>query len=123
MLDAPKPKGAKGPINWRRGCLSVLLAYVGLPIVFFTSFKIAFEILEVPIISSEYGPDAYGKGLRATGKHGELSDHSGRRLPGGWMAVLSIGAFCLSMLPVILYVTTISAFGLFPPEEVFRDKQ
>ena len=66
MLDAPKPKGAKGPINWRRGCLSVLLAYVGLPIVFFTSFKIAFEILEVPIISSEYAPGGFTPAIAAS---------------------------------------------------------
>jgi hypothetical protein len=102
MIGGQKPKGGAHPINWRKGCLSLLLAYVGFPVVAITSFKIAYTILERPIISSLYGSDSYAKGLRATGKRGELSDHSGRRLPAGWFAVLAIGAFILSMLPVIL---------------------
>jgi hypothetical protein len=120
MLNDPKPRNDAHPINWRKGCLSLLLAYVGLPIVFITSFKISYEILERPIINSLYGPNAYANGLHAHGKHGQLSDHSGRRLPAGWFAVLAIGSFLLSMLPLICYVTVISAFGLFPPEGVFR---
>jgi hypothetical protein len=96
------------------GCLAVLLTYVGLPIVFFGSVKIAFKIVENPVIISLYGPQAYANGLRVVGRQGQLSD--GRRLPYGWNLALGFGAYVLSMPVWIGYWAILTSFGLFAPD-------
>lgn len=109
-----------GSVTWPTGCLVALLIYVGLPVVGFGSLKIAHKILQRPVISSLYGSQAYANGLRVVGRQGQLSD--GRRLSVGWNYTLAVGAFVLSMPVWLGYLAILAAFGLFPPERVFKKK-
>ena len=115
MVDEQKPTVAARPKNAARGCLALLLAYVGLPVVGIISLKTTYTILERPIVSMVYGSDSYAKGLRVVGKNGQLSD--GRRLPGGWFASLAIGSFIMAMPVLIGYYAILRAKGLWPEGE------
>ena len=108
-------------VKFHIGCLALLLSFVGLPMVFFESVKIAHNILQQPVISSLYGSQAYANGLRVTGRQGQLSD--GRRLPSGWNTTLGFCAFILSMPAWLGYCGILAAFGLFPLDRVFNKGQ
>jgi hypothetical protein len=106
--------------TWQMSCLVILLTYVGLPVVFFGSVKVVWNMLQRPVIESLYGTQAYTNGIRVVGRQGQLSD--GRSLPPGWNLGMAIGAYVLSMPVWLGYCAILAAFELFPPESVSKKK-
>src|SRR3954468_6044656 len=111
MVLKENPIPHRKPSKTALGCLGMLL----LPVVFFGSCKIAFDLGQRVIVSSLYGSQEYASGLRVVGRHGELND--GRRLSKGWFAFLSIGSFVASLPACIVYVALLKAYDLWPSDE------
>ena len=113
-MDDEKGKLARQAENPGRGCLTVLV-FVGLTLVFIGGAMRSYEALQRPIINGLYGPDALPNGLRVVGRSGQLSD--GRRLSGGWFAMLALGSFLGGALAAVVYVVIMKAKGWWPEED------
>jgi len=119
MADSQNPP-TRNKVPRTIGCLALLLTYVGLPAVAFSSLKIADKMLQPLFIGSLYGSQAYVDGLRVIGRQGQLSD--GRRLPQGWNLALGFCTFVLSIPGWLGYCAILAVFGVFPPDRVFKKK-
>ena len=99
-------------------CLILIVAYVGMVVTLFGSCKVAYSLLQRPVVEELYGPQSYADGLRVVGRQGQLSD--GRRLPDVWNLALGLGTFLLS-LPIWLgYCAILAVLGLMPPDRLIE---
>ena len=118
MSEEPEPSHAIDKLPGPLGCLMLWIALAGLVVLTFVSLRVAFIVIQRPLITHVYGPNSYSTGLRVVGRHGELSN--GQRLPGDWTFALNVGVFAATLPILFVYIVTLRRLGMMPPDRLFE---
>jgi hypothetical protein len=96
----------------------MVLAWGGLVCFEFVSLRLAYVVIQKPVITHVYSAQSYAKGLRVVGRNGQLSN--GQQLPSDWNLIFNSCVFVATLPGLVVYLAMLRWIGVIPPDRVFE---